>query len=111
MKKLKIDKNIHSENAAWTFGKNIALKFDSHIEKSIPMYKETQWLCNEIADFFIRENSVVYDLGCSTGTYLKSLASRHKSNRITQFDVKKINYFIPNRLKFFDEMNLNMYPM
>ena len=39
------------------------------------------------------------------------IASRHKSNRITQFDVKKINYFIPNRLKFFDEMNFNMYPM
>ena len=39
------------------------------------------------------------------------IASRHKSNRITQFDVKKINHFIPNRLKFFDEMNFNMYPM
>ena len=56
MKKLKIDKNIHSENASWTFGKNIASKFDSHIEKSIPMYKEAQWLCNEVADYFIKEN-------------------------------------------------------
>jgi len=85
VKKLKIDKNIHSENASWTFGKNIALKFDSHIEKSIPMYKETQWLCNEIADFFVKENCVVYDLGCSTGTYLKSLALRHKSKKQVTF--------------------------
>ena len=85
MKKLKIDKNIHSENASWAFGKNIALKFDSHIEKSIPMYKETQWLCNEIADFFVKENCVVYDLGCSTGTYLKSLALRHKSKKQVTF--------------------------
>jgi len=92
MKKLKINKNIYSENAPWTFGKNIALKFDSHIEKSIPMYKETQWLCNEISDFFIKENCVVYDLGCSTGTYLKSLASRHKSKKQVTFygvDVEK----------------------
>jgi len=85
VKKLKIDKNIHSENASWAFGKNIALKFDSHIEKSIPMYKETQWLCNEIADFFVKENCVVYDLGCSTGTYLKSLALRHKSKKQVTF--------------------------
>ena len=49
------------------------------------MYKETQWLCNEIADFFVKENCVVYDLGCSTGTYLKSLASRHKSKKQVTF--------------------------
>jgi len=39
------------------------------------------------------------------------IAVRHRSDKITQFDVKKINHFIPNRLKFFDEMNFNMYPM
>jgi tRNA (cmo5U34)-methyltransferase len=96
MKKLKIDKNIHSENASWTFGKNIASKFDSHIEKSIPMYKEAQWLCSEVADYFIKENSVIYDLGCSTGSYLKSLASRHKSKKKVIFYgvdvVKQMNY-------------------
>ena len=95
MKKLKINKNIYSENAPWTFGKNIALKFDSHIEKSIPMYKETQWLCNEISVFFIKENCVVYDLGCSTGTYLKSLASRHKSKKqVTFYGVDAVKQMI-----------------
>ena len=39
------------------------------------------------------------------------IAARHKPDTITQFDVKQINHFIPNRLKFFDEMNFNMYPM
>ena len=39
------------------------------------------------------------------------IAVRHKPDKITQFDVKKINHFITNRLKFFDEMNFNMYPM
>jgi tRNA (cmo5U34)-methyltransferase len=83
--KLKVDKNIYLENGPWTFEKNIAAKFDSHIKKSVPMYEESQWLCNEISDFFIKENCIIYDLGCSTGTYLKSLALRHKSKKQVTF--------------------------
>ena len=36
--------------------------------------------------------------------------ARYKSNKITKGEVAKINQFIPNRLKLFDEMNFNMYP-
>ena len=89
---MKTKKRKNSKIAQWTFGKDIASKFDSHIEKSIPMYKDTHWLCTEISNFFIKENCVVYDLGCSTGTYLKSLASHHKSKKQVTFygvDVEK----------------------
>jgi hypothetical protein len=36
---------------------------------------------------------------------------RHKSDRINKSDLAKFNEFIPNRLKFFDELNFNMYPL
>ena len=36
---------------------------------------------------------------------------RHKLNKIGIIDFKKINKYIPNRLKFFDEMNFNVYPL
>ncbi len=36
---------------------------------------------------------------------------RHKSDKISESDLKKFNEFVPNRLKFFDEMNFNMYPI
>ena len=42
---------------------------------------------------------------------------RHKSdwdgpdNIINIGHVEKINEYMPNRLKFFDELNLNMYPL
>ena len=36
---------------------------------------------------------------------------RHKLNKIGIMDFKKINKFMPNRIKFFDELNLNVYPM
>ena len=93
MKKIKVDKNIYSENARWTFGKNIAFKFDSHIEKSIPMYKETQWLCNEISDFCWKPDfslcscedeiwrrdfigrTICQPIGCLNGLYLICLDS------------------------------------
>ena len=35
---------------------------------------------------------------------------RFKADRIKKDNIAKINEFIPNRLKFFDEMNFNMYP-
>jgi len=36
---------------------------------------------------------------------------RHKSDRTHKSYVEIINQYIPNRLKFFDEMNFNIYPM
>ena len=39
------------------------------------------------------------------------IAVRHKSDRISESDLAKFNQFIPNRLKLFDEMNFNMYPI
>ena len=36
---------------------------------------------------------------------------RHKLNKIGIMDFKKINKFMPNRIKFFDELNFNMYPI
>tara|TARA_B100000035_G_C20936230_1_gene525341 strand:- start:21 stop:737 length:717 start_codon:yes stop_codon:yes gene_type:complete len=85
MSKIKIDKNIFSKKASWSFAKNIAPKFDNHIKKSIPMYEDAQWLCNELSDYFIKENSIVYDIGCSTGSFLKKLATRHKAKKKVKF--------------------------
>ena len=81
VKKVKIDKKIYLKNKEWSFAKKIAPLFDYHINKSIPFYKEFQWLCNEVSDYFIKDKSNVYDLGCSTGSYTKRLALRHKNKK------------------------------
>jgi len=36
---------------------------------------------------------------------------RYKSDKLTKSHVEKIKEYIPNRLKFFDEMNFNMHPL
>ena len=81
MKKLKVDSSLFLKNSDWSFSKKIAPVFDNHIKKSIPLYNEFQWLCNEVSDYFIKEGSVIYDLGCSTGSYTKKLEDRHNNKK------------------------------
>jgi len=99
---MKVDKNLFAENASWTFNKNVPKKFDKHIEKSIPFYKEMHWLCEQISDFYIKEDSTVFDVGCSTGSLLIKIASRHKNK-------KKVKYIgldiVKNMVKFAKQNN------
>jgi len=39
------------------------------------------------------------------------VAVRYKSDQLMKNDLEKIKEYIPNRLKFFDELNFNMYPI
>lgn len=83
---MKVDKNLFAENSSWTFNKNVPKYFDEHIAKSVPMYHQMHWLCEQISDFYIKNDSIIYDIGCSTGSLLKKLAERHKNK-------KKVKYY------------------
>ena len=54
----------------WDFDK-VVKEFDNHISKSVPGYIECQNLVSDISVFFIKKNSTIYDIGCSTGTFTK----------------------------------------
>lgn len=74
-------KKILAKNASWTFDKAVPKKFDYHIYKSIPLYEEFNWLAKELSDFYLKDDSIIYDIGCSTGLNLKKLAQRHKGKK------------------------------
>ncbi|MGV7222512.1 MAG: carboxy-S-adenosyl-L-methionine synthase CmoA [Nitrospinales bacterium] len=57
------------------FDESVATVFDDMLERSVPMYTECQKLVVEMANCFIKDESKVYDLGCSTGTLIKLLAT------------------------------------
>ena len=80
-----INKKIFAKNASWTFEKNIAKSFDYHINKSIPIYREFQWLALQLSDYYIKNDSLIYDIGCSTGKFLKLLANRHENKKKIKF--------------------------
>ena len=54
---------IKAKNSSWHFGKNVPKKFDTHIKKSVPYYEDMHQLIANLSDFFIKKNSICYDLG------------------------------------------------
>jgi tRNA (cmo5U34)-methyltransferase len=47
--------------------------FDNHIDLSIPNYSFVANEVKQLSEYFIQDDTIVYDLGCSTGKFLKSL--------------------------------------
>jgi tRNA (cmo5U34)-methyltransferase len=91
MKKNKVGTNIIAKNSSWTFSGNVAKNFDKHIDKSVPLYGWSHDLGLKLSDFFVKKNSKVHDLGCSTGTFVKKLNNRHKNKKILikGYDIEK----------------------
>lgn len=89
--------SISAPNARWTFSGGVAEYFHSHVKRSIPFYHDGHDLILKLSDFFMNNGSLVYDLGCSTGSLTRQLAIRSagKSVRIIGIDnepemVKKV---------------------
>lgn len=73
---------INAGNANWTFDGVSGKNFDSHIRKSIPVYDEGHDLVCKIADYYLSNDSICYELGCSTGTLLHKLATRNQDKKV-----------------------------
>lgn len=70
-----VGNNIKLKKGKWTFAKSKIVKnFDNHILKSVPLYKEGHDLIINLSEFFLKDNAVCYDIGCSTGELLKKIA-------------------------------------
>ncbi|MBJ2126364.1 methyltransferase domain-containing protein [Flavobacterium sp. IB48] len=69
-------------NSDWNFSGEIVEKFDSHILKSVPMYKEGHDLVCRLSDFFLSNESICYEIGCSTGSLILNLAEHNKKKKI-----------------------------
>lgn len=67
----------------FTFDEEVALSFDDMAERSIPGYENLQHLIADIALSFYQADSVIYDIGCSTGNTVKAVqdAFRSRGNR------------------------------
>lgn len=78
---ISVGNGIETQKNAWSFGGETAKFFDDHVRQSIPGYDLGHELILALSDFFCLPNSVCYDLGSSTGTLIKKLASRHFSSK------------------------------
>jgi tRNA (cmo5U34)-methyltransferase len=83
---------IQAERGNWKFSGETTKSFDEHVSKSVPLYLEGHDLICDMSDFFVQDNSVVYELGCSTGTLSLKLAEHNKLKPCARFigiDIEK----------------------
>lgn len=74
MKKDKIFAEDTHAVGDFNFGERTAEVFEDMLDRSIPLYREVQRMLGEIAAEFAIPGTNVYDLGCSNGITLETLA-------------------------------------
>lgn len=77
MSSASVGDGIIGANANWSFGQGIARHFDDHVSKSVPLYDRGHDLIVALSDFFVSPGSVVYEIGCSTGTLTLKLGAHN----------------------------------
>lgn len=98
--------NIKTENSGWEFKGQVTNIFDEHVEKSVPLYHEGHRLIKSLSDFFIRDGSVCYEIGCSTGTLSYMLATHHSTKNAYFIGIDKEIDMIRKAKDKYDKYNL-----
>lgn len=74
---IQVGDSIESLNAGWSFGGTTPAHFETHVRRSIPFYEEGHRLICNISDFFVKPDSVCYELGSAVGELTTALAAHH----------------------------------
>ena len=74
---MKVGHEIDSARGKWSFDGNVADTFVDHVRQSVPLYDAGHDLIASISDYFVRDDSVCYEIGTSTGQLLRRLAEHH----------------------------------
>jgi len=91
---LEVGEGIAVANASWTFGADTPKHFTEHVRRSVPFYDVGHDLVVQTSDFFVKADSLCYELGTSTGSLIRKLAQRHpKTVRWVGIDLE------PNMIK------------
>ncbi|HMJ46389.1 MAG TPA: carboxy-S-adenosyl-L-methionine synthase CmoA [Ferruginibacter sp.] len=64
----KVFNEVFTKPADFKFNNKVAGVFDDMVNRSVPYYEEMQRMTGELASDHAQANTLVYDLGCSTGT-------------------------------------------
>jgi len=84
--------NIKTEDSNWKFSGETVSNFDNHVKKSVPLYLEGHQITCGLSKFFVKDKSIIYEIGCSTGTLSTKLSESNKTKTGAQFiglDVEK----------------------
>ncbi len=95
---------------AWSFAGATAENFSEHVRRSIPFYEVGHDLVCRLSDFFVKPDTVVYEIGVSVGDLLIKLVQHHQDKSQCQWvglDLEK-NMIIKAQEKFERGKNVSL---
>ena len=85
----------------FTFDAKVAEVFDDMVSRSVPLYKETMKAVINLSKTFVKNNSSVYDIGCSTGTLLSQCENNFKNKSVKYFGIDSSLHMLKEAKKKF----------
>jgi tRNA (cmo5U34)-methyltransferase len=86
-------------NSNWKFNGDIIREFETHIKKSVPNYDEGHKLIEKLSDFFVKNDSTIYEIGSSTGKLSYNLSKQHSQKNSANFTAIEIEEDMINYAK------------
>lgn len=103
------EKNIISKT--WIFNDKVAKKFDLHVKQSVPFYSVFQKHIAKISEFFLKNDALIYDLGCSTGKTIEEIFKLKLNTKFKIIGVDQNKLMIKSakqKLKKYKKNNVNL---
>ena len=72
-REMKVDRELAVREGAWSFD-GIEDNFEKHIVRSIPHYLDWQHLICRLSDYFMTNDTLVYDIGTATGVLARKIS-------------------------------------
>ena len=95
----------------WRFNDNVAQNFDVHVSQSIPHYNDLQKYLVQLSEWFLKDNVIVYDLGCSTGETIKKIFELNISTNFKIIGIdnsKKMISIAKKKTRIFNNKNIKL---
>lgn len=69
--------------SGWEFDDKVAPQFDEHVLNSVPQYDEIHSMVANMSEWFLEDDTKMYDIGTSTGKVLKNVY--HNTNKSIEY--------------------------
>jgi tRNA (cmo5U34)-methyltransferase len=93
-KKHNVGDAISADKGRWSFSGKVSKTFDEHVDRSVPFYKEGHQLIVDMQEYFLQEESVCYEIGCSTGSLTKLLSENNTNEKTKYFGIDNVKEMI-----------------
>ena len=77
-----LEKEIILNTTTWQFNHAVSSIFDEHVRRSVPLYDELHSMVLELSENYVKENSIVCDLGTGTGELLSNFYTKYNRYNI-----------------------------